>query len=293
MSGRAEGALDRFSPEALFVVSGISQYTGAVIAVSLFDDVRPATVAWLRVLGAAIVLVAISWRRMGRWTADELRAAALFGIATSAMNLCFYLAIDRIDLGKTVVIEFLGPISVAAAFTRTTRNTIALLLAVAGVAVLGGVEIDNEPLGLAFIFGASAMWAAYIIIGRRVAALDRGVAGLGLGLAIGALALTPLGAPGSGKVWTTPAWLFSGLAVGVFSNAIGYGIDQHVMRRIPVRRIALLYALLPVTAMVVGLLALEQRPSMVDLLGAALVITGVVVQEREVLGAEELETTPA
>ena len=29
--------LDRFSPEPLFVVSGIAQYTGAVIAVSLFD----------------------------------------------------------------------------------------------------------------------------------------------------------------------------------------------------------------------------------------------------------------
>ena len=52
MTGRAEGALDRFSPEALFVVSGISQYTGAVIAVSLFDDVSPATMALLRVIGA-------------------------------------------------------------------------------------------------------------------------------------------------------------------------------------------------------------------------------------------------
>ena len=36
--------------------------------------------------------------------------------------------------------------------------------------------------------------------------------------------------------------------VGVFSNAIGYGIDQHVLRRIPVRRFSVLLALLPVTA---------------------------------------------
>lgn len=293
MTGRAEGALDRFSPEALFVVSGISQYTGAVIAVSLFDDLGPATVAWLRVLGAAIVLVTIAGRGMRGWTRAEIAAAALFGVATSAMNLFFYLAIDRIDLGKSVVIEFLGPIAVAAAFTRTTRNTIALVLAVAGVLVLGGVEIDSEPLGLVFILAASAMWAAYIMVGRRVAALDRGLSGLALGLAIGALALAPIGAPGSGAAWTTPAWLVAGLGVGVFSNAIGYGIDQHVMRRIPVRRFALLLALLPVTAMVVGFLALDQRPSALDLLGATIVIAGVLVQERDVITPEELETAPA
>jgi threonine/homoserine efflux transporter RhtA len=34
----------------------------------------------------------------------------------------------------------------------------------------------------------------------------------------------------------------------VFSNAIGYGIDQHVLRRIPIRRFSVLLALLPVTA---------------------------------------------
>ena len=292
MTGRAEGALDRFSPEALFVVSGISQYTGAVIAVSLFDELGPATVAWLRVLGAAIVLVAIAWRGMGGWSRRELWAATLFGVATSAMNLFFYLAIDRIDLGKSVVIEFIGPIAVAAAFTRTRRNTVALVLAVVGVIVLGGVEIDSEPLGLVFILLASAMWATYIMVGRRVAALDRGLSGLALGLAIGALVLAPIGVPGSGGVWTHPAWLVAGLGVGVFSNAIGYGIDQHVMRRIPVRRFALLLALLPVTAMVVGFIALDQQPSLVDLLGAALVITGVLVQEREVITHEELETAP-
>ncbi len=295
MSGRAsDGALlDRFSPEALFVVSGISQYTGAVIAVSLFDDLGPATVAWLRVVGAALVLLLIARRGLRGWTRADLAAAAVFGIATSAMNLFFYLAIDRIDLGKSVVIEFIGPIAVAAVFTRNRRNTIALLLAVAGVIVLGGVEIDSEPLGLLFILLASAMWAAYIMVGRRVAAQERGLAGLAVGLAIGALVLAPIGAPGSGDAWTTPAWLLAGLGVGVFSNAIGYGIDQHVMRRIPVRRFALMLALLPVTAMVVGFLALDQRPSWVDLAGAALVIAGVLVQEREVITPEELETTPA
>jgi inner membrane transporter RhtA len=286
VKGAETTVLDRFSPEALFVVSGIAQYSGAVIAVSMFDDVAPASVAWVRVLGAALVLLIVSRRQLRQpWTRRELGAAAIFGIASAVMNLCFYLAIDRIDLGKSVVIEFIGPIAVAAAFTRTMRNTVALLLAVVGVLVLSGVEFDAEPLGLVFIFAASVMWATYIVVGRKVAALDRGVAGLGVGLAIGAIAIAPIGIPGSGPVWTSATLLISGLMVGVLSNAVGYGIDQHVLRRIPVRRFALLLALLPVTAMIVGFIALDQTPTLVDMAGAALVIAGVVVQERDQLAA--------
>ena len=294
MTDRAQrGALNRFSPEALFVFSGISQYTGAVIAVSLFDDLGAGTVAWLRVIGAALVLMAFTWRRQRGWTRHEVYAAMLFGTATALMNVTFYFAIERIDLGKSVVIEFIGPIAVAAAFTRTRRNTFALVLAVVGVVVLSGVEIDTEPLGLMFVFMASAMWAAYIIIGRHVAGFDRGSAGLALGMAFGAVVLIPFGAPGIGAVVGHPAWLFAALSVGVLSNVVGYGIDQHVLRRVPVRRFALLLALLPVTAMFVGFVALDQTPSWVDLLGAALVIAGVVTQEREVLTPAEVEVATA
>jgi inner membrane transporter RhtA len=286
VSASGDSTLDRFSPEALFVIGGISQYAGAVIAVGMFDDVAPATVAWARILSAGLVLLAISWRRRGRWTAHHVRAATVFGVATALMNLFFYLAIDRLALGKSVVIEFIGPIAVAAVFTRTKRNTIALVLAAVGVVVLSGVEIGGEPLGLTFIFAASAMWAAYIILGRRVASLDQSLAGLGLGLTIGAVAIAPFGLPGSGPLWSQPSLLAAAFVVGMLSNAIGYSIDQNVMRRIPVRRFALLLALLPVTAMVVGFLALDQRPSVLDVTGAALVIVGVAIQERESIEVE-------
>jgi inner membrane transporter RhtA len=279
----AASSLDRLSPEALFVVSAIAQYTGTTIAITAFDTVSPATMAWLRVIGAALVLTAITWRRRAPWTRADLIAAAVFGTATALMNLSFYLAVDRIDLGKGVVIEFIGPIAVAAVFTRSRRNLVALLLAVAGVVVLSGVEIDDEPLGLVFIFAAAGMWATYIVVGRRVAALDRGLEGLAVGMVIGALAITPFGLPGAGALRDAPSLIVIGLLAGVLSNAVGYGIDQHVLRRIPVRRFAVLLALLPVTAMAIGAIALGQTPTSVDLLGAALVIAGVLVQERDTL----------
>lgn len=282
-------------PEGLFLVSAISQYVGAAIAVSIFDEVEPQTVAWFRVIGAAIALLAVSrgWRR--GWTKQQLMAVAFFGIATALMNVCFYLGLDRIDLGKGVTIEFIGPIAVAAFSTRSRRNAIALGFAIVGVVVLGGVEVDDNLIGLIFILLASTLWAVYIVVGARVAQVDRGVAGLGIGLAIGAVAITPLGAPWSGPVWLDPRLLILCMLVGVFSNAIGYGIDQFTLRRIPIRRFSLLLALLPVTAALVGWIALDQRPSRLDLFGIALVLVGVAVQERDQIERVEaaVRTDPA
>jgi inner membrane transporter RhtA len=280
--------LETGTPEALFVLSAVSQYLGAAIAVSVFDDVEPQTVAWFRVIGAALAVLAVARGVHRGWTRRQLVGAAIFGVATALMNMFFYLAIDRIDLGKGVAIEFLGPIAVAAAMTRTSRNAAALLLAVGGVATLGGVEVGDNVLGLVFVLAASAMWAAYIVAGSRIAQLGRGLAPLAMGLAIGALALTPIGAPWSGPVWASPTLLLLCLLTGVFSNAIGYGIDQFVLRRIPIRRFSLLLALLPVTALVVGWVALDQRPSIVDLIGISLVLIGVALQERdEIVGIAE------
>jgi inner membrane transporter RhtA len=292
MSEARPGAVTRYletaTPEALFVLSAVSQYVGAAIAVSVFDEVEPQTVAWFRVIGAALALLAVARGVHRGWTRRQLVGAAIFGVATALMNMFFYLAIDRIDLGKGVAIEFLGPIAVAAAMTRTSRNAAALMLAVGGVATLGGVEIGDNVLGLLFVLAASAMWAAYIVAGSRIAQLGRGLGPLALGLSIGALALTPFGAPWSGPVWASPALLALCLLTGVFSNAIGYGIDQFVLRRIPIRRFSLLLALLPVTALAVGWVALDQRPSIVDLVGISLVLTGVALQERdEIVGVAE------
>ena len=294
-SNAASRGINRFGntapPEILFVISALGQYCGAVIAVRLFDDLAPASVAWLRVIGAAIFLLAFSaksLKRGGRWTRQQLISLSLFGISTALMNLFFYLAIQRLDLGKGVAIEFIGPITVAALRTRTSRNAVALILAVVGVVILSGLELGNEPLGLLYIFLASIMWALYIVIGSKVASFDRGVSGLGIGLLIGAVFIAPFGAPSSGPAFGTPWILATCFLVGILSNAIGYGIDQFTLRRIPVRRFSVLLALLPVTATVFGLLFLNQVPSITDLIGISFVLIGVVVQQRDTLPATEV-----
>jgi inner membrane transporter RhtA len=191
------------------------------------------------------------------------------------------LAIDRLPLGKGVTIEFIGPIAVAALRTRSMRNTIALLCAAIGVIVLGGVELGNEPLGLVFILAASVMWAGYIVMGSRVALADRGVSGLALGLLFGGIVITPFAAGDAGAAFSSGKILIGCILVGLLSNAIGYGIDQSTLRRIPIRRFSVMLALLPVCAAIFGVVFLHQTPSLFDLLGMAFVLTGVAVQERD------------
>ena len=66
--------LDTASPEALFVLSAVAQYVGATIAVLLFDEVAPETVAWFRVIGAAIAVLAVSRAFWRGWTRRQLGA---------------------------------------------------------------------------------------------------------------------------------------------------------------------------------------------------------------------------
>jgi inner membrane transporter RhtA len=279
---RADRIFNAAPPELFFVLSAVAQYTGAIIAINLFDEVSPATVAWLRVLSASLILLAFSYRQSHRrWSRRELYWVAAFGASTALMNLFFYLAIDRLPLGKGVTIEFIGPITVAALRTRSVRNTVALLFAAVGVVVLGGVELGNEPLGLVFILAASVMWAGYIVMGSRVALADRGVSGLALGLLFGGIVITPFAAGDAGAAFSSGKILIGCILVGLLSNAIGYGIDQSTLRRIPIRRFSVLLALLPVCAAIFGSIFLDQSPSSLDLLGMAFVLTGVAVQERD------------
>ena len=271
----------RISPEALFTVGAVSQYLGAATAVELFSELRPGTVALLRVAGAGAVIILLrrSWRR--HWSPVELAWTAAFGIALASMNLFFYLAIERVPLGNSVAIEFIGPIAVAALGTRTLRSGGALALAVGGVVALAGFAPPEAQLGALFSLIAGALWAGYIVLGHRVARAGMAVDGLGVGMLIGALVISPVGFVGGdgglGAAVGAPLLLAGGVAAGVLSNVIPYGIDQLVMQRLARARFALLQALLPVTATLIGLVWLSQVPSAREVAGIVAVIAAIVI----------------
>lgn len=279
-AGVAGRVMSRLPPELLFVVSATSQNLGSATAVRLFDEVPAQVVAWVRVGIAAVVLLVISRTTRMRWNGPERKLLVAFGVVTISMNILFYFALQRLPLGKGLAIEFIGPVTVAALRTRTRRNAVALALAVSGVGILSGVELDAEPLGVLLILLASAGWAGHVVLGSSLAKLGRGAEALGSGLACGALAVTPWALATSGALWHSPILIARCALVGLFSSVIGYSIDQHVLRRVSVRRFAVFLAIIPVVAVLIGILVLSQDPTLVDLVGIGLVIAAVATQDR-------------
>jgi inner membrane transporter RhtA len=255
-------------------------YAGAAIAVGLFGHATPAGVAWLRCLGAAAVLLA--WRRPPRaaWRGRRLLLAIVFGVVTAGMNVLFYEAIARLPLGTAVAMEFAGPVVVAALGSRTLRDVLAILLVATGVVAIADVRLEGSFWGVVFALAAAAAWAGYILLGKRVAVDGDGIDSLAIGFAAGTLVLSPL-AFGTGEVWSSPRLLLLGIGVGVLSTVVPYALDQVVLRRVGQARFAVLLALLPVTAGVMGFVLLGQVPSLPEALGTLAVVAGVALRSRE------------
>ena len=306
------GVLGRVPAPALFAVSGLAQYGGAALAVALFAVIPSPTVAWLRIAVAALVLLA--WRRpwRARWTRVDLGTAAAFGVVLAAMNVSFYVAIDVLPLGTAVAIEFLGPVAVAAVTGRTWRERLGIVVAAVGVVLLAGVELstggEDSVRGLVAIGIAAACWAGYILLGRRVAQGRRagagpgeapagsdaragadarpgsdarpapdGITSLAVGMTAGALVGAPFLAAPAAPVLTDAGLALAVVGIAVLSSVVPYAIEQVVLRRVTAATFAVLLAMLPATAAVVGAVALRQWPHGWEVVGLLCVSVAIVL----------------
>jgi inner membrane transporter RhtA len=267
-----------------FVVGAVSQYVGAAIGVFLFQTTEPSTVAWLRAAAAGVAL--LLWRRPWRsgLTRHDVFVAVQFGLVTIAMNIAFYEAIARIPLGTAVAIEFLGPIAVAALSSRRATDLVAAALVCAGVVLLAGFEFDVNWAGFGFALTAAAAWAGYILLGKRVADKGDGLDSLAVGMAIAAAAFAPFilipQAFVDSSVFLDPRTWLLGVAVGLLSTAVPYVLDQVVLTVVGRAKFALLLALLPATAAIIGATVLGQTPTLAELFGIGLVMLALLIGAR-------------
>ncbi len=308
--------LDRLPPQAFFLVSAVFHYLGPSLAVLLFARVGVLGMTWLRIVTAAAVFAV--WRRPWRMALrlDRRGRCVLvaFGGVLAAMNTLFYLAVDRLPLATVGAIEFLGIVLLAALGARTGRNAAALALAVAGVATITDIRIAGRPLGFAFAFGNCALFMLYVILGHKIAntgpgraeapgradvsgvaelpggaaapgaaAAGRdmmsGIDQLGAAMLIAALAITPFGLGPAVRTLASPLLLLAGAGVGVCSSVIPYVTDQLAMARLPRATFALMLALLPAFATLIGAVVLGQIPTVPELAGIALVMAGIAIHQ--------------
>jgi inner membrane transporter RhtA len=288
-AGGLAGLGERLPPQAFFAVSAVFHYLGPSFAVLLFSRVSVLGVAWLRIVTAAVVFAA--WRRPWRVLAALARAdrralavLVALGAVLAAMNSMFYLAVDRLPLSTVGAIEFLGTVLLAAAGARTWRNAAALAMTTAGVAVITEIRITGHPLGFVFAFANCALFMLYVILGHKIANAGgrsglTGIDRLGASMLIAAVVVSPVGLGGAAAAFSRPLLLAAGVAVGVSSSVIPYVTDQLAMARLPRASFALMLALLPVFATVIGAVVLRQLPTPADLAGIALVVAGVAVHQ--------------
>src|SRR5437773_6645905 len=269
-------------PETFFICSAIFHYLGPAFAVLLFARVDVLGVAWLRIASAAAVFAIWKrpWRLFAGLNTGERRIVVAFGIVLAIMNVCFYLAIDRLPLATVGTIEFLGPIVLAAFGVRTMRNLAALLLACGGVFLLTSVRISGEPIGYIFAFANCALFVLYILLGHRIAATGGrgGVERLALAMLIASVVVTPIGLKNALVAVFDPSLLLAGAGVGICSSVIPYICDQFAMARLSKATFAFMLSLLPATACLVGIVVLRQVPSLSELIGVGAVIVGVALK---------------
>lgn len=245
----------------------------------LFPAAGSAATTLLRLGLAALLLAAVTRPACRAWHRAQWRSVALLGVAMAGMNGCFYASLERIPLGIAVTIEFLGPLTLAAVLSRRARDLSWVLLAAAGVAVLGLTGSAGgapDPAGVGFALGAGVFWAGYILAAARVGTLVPGTGGLALAVGIGALVLLPIGAGGAARVLSEPELMLLALVTAVLASVLPYSLELAALRRLPRPVFGVLLSLEPAVAALVGWLLLSQPLAPVGVLAVAVVIAASI-----------------
>jgi inner membrane transporter RhtA len=249
---------------------------GAALATGLFDEAGPVGTVLMRVGWGALVLLALHPRALADARRRPLGWVLLFGLVLAAMNALFYQALDRIPLGVAVTVEFVGPLAVAVALSRRRLDLVWIVLAAAGVVLLGSPTADVDRGGLLFALGAGMCWAGYIVVGKRVAATWPLRSALTTSMAFAALLLLPVGLADAAGGLASPMVLATGLAVALLSSVIPYALELGALRRMRPSTFAIVLSLGPAIAALVGAAVLSQDPSSAEIAAIGLVVAASV-----------------
>lgn len=257
----------------LVLGSVASVQLGASFAVLLFPAAGPLGTVTLRLVFSAMVLLLVSRPRLRGHSRSDWATVAGYGLALSGMNACYYEAIARIPQGAAVTLEVLGPLTLSVIAGRSVLSAIWASLALAGVITLsqGGFS-SLDPVGVVFALGAGALWATYIVFAGCTGGRFKGIDGLALAVAFGAIVSLPLGIASAGSALVLPPVLLLGLAVAVLSSAVPYALELLALRRLRSSTFSVLMSLSPGAAALSGFLVLGQRLSAVEAVGIALVV---------------------
>jgi drug/metabolite transporter (DMT)-like permease len=290
----------------LAVLSSVCFGTSGPFAKALIHaGLSPMQAVWLRVAGAALILVPAALALRGgtgfRAVRRGLPLLLIFGVTgVAGCQACYFVAAARLPVGVAILLEFTGPVLVVAWIrfvrrTRVARSAMAgVVVALAGVAcvvqVWAGLRLDG--LGLLAGLGAAACQAAYFLVAKQMSADLDPLVLTGAGFVVGAAALTAPAAPWA-IPWgllaadvdvaghPAPAWLVTGWII-VVSTAVAYVASVLVLRRLSAPVAAAVAYPEAVAAAVFAWLVLGEQLAPVQIVGGVVVIAGAFIAQRSV-----------
>ncbi len=251
-----------------------------------------------RVLIAAAVLVipaAIALR--GRWGLLRQNAGLLVAygvIAVAGCQLAYFNAVDRMEVGVAILIEFTSPVAVIMWLWLRHSQRPTRLTVVGALTALGGLVLVLDLLSGADVDALGVMWALLAMAGAAFywiisADEDNGLPGIVLaagGLIVGGVVLlfagligiVPLATSRSDVVLadTELPWWLPVIGLGVITAAIAYVLGIAATRRLGSRLAAFVGLGEAVASVVFAWLLLGESPRAIQLLGGALILAGVV-----------------
>lgn len=295
---------------ALALLSAFAFGGSGVAAKPLIEaGLGPLQVTWLRVTGAALVLLPAAWRhRRLVWERPALLAG--FGLfAVAGVQACYFAAISRIPVGVALLIEYLAPALVLGWVRFVQRRPVAraagagVVLAVGGLACV--VEIWSglafDAVGLLLALGAACCQVGYFVLsdhGRadgRPAPEPLGV--IAYGLLVGALLLTAVARPwrtdwdvlagqaAMGRAWVPAAVLLAWIVL--IATVAAYVTGVVAVRRLSPQVAGVVACLEAVIATGLAWVLLKEHLAAAQVLGGAVVLCGAYVAQRAAPAAPE------
>lgn len=261
----------------------------------------PLHVVWLRVAGAALVMLPIAWRRRALVRQRPALLAGFGLLAVAGVQACYFASISRIPVGVALLVEYLAPALVLGWVRFVQRRPVTkaaafgVVLAVGGLAcvveVWSGLSFDT--VGLLLALGAACCQVGYFVLSDQGSdAGDEAPDPLGViayGLLVGTAVLTVIARPW-GMDWqvlagsadmdgsTVPAWALIGWIVLV-ATVVAYVTGVVSVRRLSPPVAGVVACLEAVIATVLAWVMLGERLSPPQLIGGAIVLVGAFIAQ--------------
>ncbi|MFH1982084.1 MAG: DMT family transporter [Pseudomonadota bacterium] len=256
----------------------------------------PYSAAFLRFLVAGVILTALACRngsgglRVRRAQLLPLLSLGMTGVF--AYNVCFFSGLKLLHAGRASLIIATNPVFISLLScvifkeSLSRRGILGILLSVAGAVVvitrgdLPSILAGGVGRGEAYIFGCVLSWVAYSLIGKAalkgltplVAVTYSAIFGAGFLLvpALGEGLLADMGGFGTGD------WIAIGY-LGVFGTVLGFVWYYEGIKAIGPSRASLFINFVPISAVILAFLILNEPITLSLVVGTIMVTSGVTL----------------